>query len=344
MRDPPRRTLITENWPDGDEPGRCDEVTREALPVGRRGRGPACGTRQAGPDGGVLILAAVPIGRAEDASRGWWPSWPGEPDRGRGHPPGALAGVEPEHRAQGADRLLLRRGRGAAHAELLGELQVGQDTCSSPTPGPGSAIPATGSSPPRPGRAASDRPGPSAVTTALAVSGLPTDRYQFRGVPPRGPGQRARRFAELAEDRRTQVLFESGRRLAATLAELAASHGADRPAVVCRALTKTHEEIKRGTLAGLAQWAALVSGDQRETRARERGAEGLRCRPRRDHPGRRPRRARQPRRPATGATSASWPALPAPVAPAASAAATDPPSRRFRPASQRARSPPAVPD
>jgi 16S rRNA C1402 (ribose-2'-O) methylase RsmI len=109
-------------------------------------------------------------------------------------------------------------------------------------------------------------PGPSAVTTALAVSGLPTDRFSFEGFPPRGPGQRARRFAELAEDRRTQVFFESGRRLAVTLAELAASHGADRPAVVCRELTKTHEEIKRGTLAQLAAWAAEVSGaDPRET-------------------------------------------------------------------------------
>jgi 16S rRNA (cytidine(1402)-2'-O)-methyltransferase len=113
-------------------------------------------------------------------------------------------------------------------------------------------------------------PGPSAVTTALAVSGLPTDRFSFEGFPPRGQGQRARRFAELAEDRRTQVYFESGRRLAVTLAELAASHGADRPAVVCRELTKTHEEIKRGTLAQLAEWAALVSGaDPRETQRKE---------------------------------------------------------------------------
>src|SRR5579863_2943793 len=99
-------------------------------------------------------------------------------------------------------------------------------------------------------------PGPSAVTAALAVSGLPTDRFCFEGFPPRRPGERQRRFAELADDRRTQVYFESGRRLATTLTELAASHGDDRQAVVCRELTKIHEEIRRGTLPELAAWAA----------------------------------------------------------------------------------------
>ena len=99
-------------------------------------------------------------------------------------------------------------------------------------------------------------PGPSAVTAALAVSGLPSDRFCFEGFPPRGSGQRARRFAELAAEPRTLVFFESPRRLAATLADLAAAFGPGRPAVVCRELTKTHEEIRRGTLAELAEWAA----------------------------------------------------------------------------------------
>jgi 16S rRNA (cytidine1402-2'-O)-methyltransferase len=99
-------------------------------------------------------------------------------------------------------------------------------------------------------------PGPSAVTTALAVSGLPTDRFCFEGFPPRKGGERARRFAELAADPRTQVLFESPRRVAVTLAELRDSHGAGRAAVVCRELTKTHEEIVRGPLSELAGWAA----------------------------------------------------------------------------------------
>jgi 16S rRNA (cytidine1402-2'-O)-methyltransferase len=99
-------------------------------------------------------------------------------------------------------------------------------------------------------------PGPSAVTAAVAVSGLPTDRFCFEGFPPRKAGERARRFAELASERRTLVFFESPRRLAATLAELAAAFGPDRSAAVCRELTKTHEEVKRGTLGQLAEWAA----------------------------------------------------------------------------------------
>jgi 16S rRNA (cytidine1402-2'-O)-methyltransferase len=98
-------------------------------------------------------------------------------------------------------------------------------------------------------------PGPSAVTAALAVSGLPTDRFCFEGFPPRGSGARERRFAELAAEPRTMVFFESRRRVAATLAELAAAFGPDRPAVACRELTKTHEEIARGTLGELTAWA-----------------------------------------------------------------------------------------
>jgi 16S rRNA (cytidine1402-2'-O)-methyltransferase len=99
-------------------------------------------------------------------------------------------------------------------------------------------------------------PGPSAVTAALAVAGLPTDRFCFEGFPPRKVGERARRFAELSRETRTIVFFESPRRLASTLAELAAAFGADRRCVACRELTKTHEEIRRGTLGDLAGWSA----------------------------------------------------------------------------------------
>jgi 16S rRNA (cytidine1402-2'-O)-methyltransferase len=98
-------------------------------------------------------------------------------------------------------------------------------------------------------------PGPSAVTTALAVSGLPSDRFCFEGFPPRRPGERARRFAELAAERRTLIFFESPRRLAVTLGALAEALGAGRRAAVCRELTKTYEEVRRGTLAELAAWA-----------------------------------------------------------------------------------------
>jgi 16S rRNA (cytidine1402-2'-O)-methyltransferase len=98
--------------------------------------------------------------------------------------------------------------------------------------------------------------GPSAVTTALAVSGLPTDRFCFEGFLPRKAGERRSRLAELASEPRTLVLFEAPHRLAATLADLAAAFGGDRPAVACRELTKTHEEVRRGSLADLAAWAA----------------------------------------------------------------------------------------
>lgn len=99
-------------------------------------------------------------------------------------------------------------------------------------------------------------PGPSAVLTALAVSGLPTDRFAFEGFLPRKAGDRARRLTELAGDRRTLVFFEAPTRLAASLEALAEAFGADRPAAVCRELTKLHEQVRRGTLAELATWAA----------------------------------------------------------------------------------------
>ncbi|KAB2344062.1 16S rRNA (cytidine(1402)-2'-O)-methyltransferase [Actinomadura rudentiformis] len=98
-------------------------------------------------------------------------------------------------------------------------------------------------------------PGPSAVTTALVVSGLPTDRFCFEGFPPRKPGDRSRRLAALADEPRTMVFFESPRRLAATLAVMAEAFGTDRPAAVCRELTKTYEEVRRGPLGELAGWA-----------------------------------------------------------------------------------------
>jgi 16S rRNA (cytidine1402-2'-O)-methyltransferase len=96
-------------------------------------------------------------------------------------------------------------------------------------------------------------PGPSAVTTALVISGLPSDRFVFEGFPPRKAGERSRRFAELAAEPRTLVFFESPRRVGATLAELAAAFGVDRRAAVCRELTKTHEEVLRGSLGELAE-------------------------------------------------------------------------------------------
>ncbi|MET7464546.1 16S rRNA (cytidine(1402)-2'-O)-methyltransferase [Nonomuraea sp. NPDC005501] len=99
-------------------------------------------------------------------------------------------------------------------------------------------------------------PGPSAVTTALAVSGLPSDRFCFEGFPPRKQGERARRLTSLAGEERTMVFFEAPHRLRESLEAMAGAFGPDRSAAVCRELTKTYEEVRRGGLAELAAWAA----------------------------------------------------------------------------------------
>src|SRR5256885_1604490 len=96
----------------------------------------------------------------------------------------------------------------------------------------------------------------SALAGAAAVAGWGICRLPPPAAPPRGEGKRARRVAELADEPRTLVFFEAARRAATTLAELAAAFGPDRRAVVCRELSKTHEEIRRGTLGELAEWAA----------------------------------------------------------------------------------------
>lgn len=99
-------------------------------------------------------------------------------------------------------------------------------------------------------------PGPSAVVTALAVSGLPTDRFCFEGFLPRRAGERRRALAELAAERRTLVFYASPHRLAAELAEMAEVFGPERLGAVCRELTKRYEEVRRGPLSELADWAA----------------------------------------------------------------------------------------
>jgi len=98
-------------------------------------------------------------------------------------------------------------------------------------------------------------PGPSAVLTALAVSGLPVDRFCFEGFLPRKAGERGRRLAGLAAEERTMVFFEAPHRTAAALEAMTEAFGADRAAAVCRELTKTHEEVRRGPLVELAAWA-----------------------------------------------------------------------------------------
>ncbi len=99
-------------------------------------------------------------------------------------------------------------------------------------------------------------PGPSAVTTALAVSGLPAEKFCFEGFAPRRGSARRTWLASLADERRTCVFFESPRRLAACLGDAVEQLGGARTAVVCRELTKVHEEVVRGSLDDLARWAA----------------------------------------------------------------------------------------
>lgn len=116
-------------------------------------------------------------------------------------------------------------------------------------------------------------PGPSAVTAALAVSGLPVHRFCFEGFLPRKAGDRRRFLDSLAAEQRTMVFFEAPHRLATTLADLANLFGPDRSAAVCRELTKTYEQVRRGPLSELAAWAqddvrgeitVVVMGAQRD--------------------------------------------------------------------------------
>ncbi|MDN3496016.1 16S rRNA (cytidine(1402)-2'-O)-methyltransferase [Planococcus sp. APC 4015] len=99
-------------------------------------------------------------------------------------------------------------------------------------------------------------PGPSAVVTALAVSGLPTDRFTFEGFVPRKPGERRATLRALAGEPRTMVFFDAPTRVASTLADMAAAFGDDRRAAVCRELTKFYEEVARGPLSELVEWAS----------------------------------------------------------------------------------------
>ncbi len=99
-------------------------------------------------------------------------------------------------------------------------------------------------------------PGPSAVLTALALSGLPVDRFAFEGFLPRKAGERRRALSSVATDPRTLVFFEAPHRIGAALAAMAEVLGPPRLAAVCRELTKTYEEVRRGPLGELAEWAA----------------------------------------------------------------------------------------
>ena len=206
------------------------------------------------------MLAATPIGRPEDASARLVAALSSAPviaaeDTRRLRRLTGRLGVSPAGRVvsyyEGVEE-----DRGP---KLLADLRAGRDVLlvtDAGMPGvsdPGYRLTAAAAAE---GIGVTVLPGPSAVTAALAVSGLPSDRFCFEGFPPRRPGERTRRFAELVGERRTMVFFESPKRTGATLRALAAALGGSRAAVVCRELTKTHEEIRRGTLDELAGWAA----------------------------------------------------------------------------------------
>jgi 16S rRNA (cytidine1402-2'-O)-methyltransferase len=247
----------------------------------------------------TLTLAAAPIGRPEDAS------------------PRLAAALGAATIVAAEDTRRVRRLAGALGVRLTGsvvsyfdsveaarvpglvaELEAGRDVLlvtDAGLPGisdPGYRLVAAAAAA---GIRVTVLPGPSAVTAALAVSGLPSDRFCFEGFPPRRPGERARRFAELAGEPRTLIFFESPRRLAASLAAMAEALGPERPAVVCRELTKTHEEVRRGTLGELAAWAAggalgeitiVVAGSPARARRSVSGGEpGTRTPPQAAGPG-----------------------------------------------------------
>jgi 16S rRNA (cytidine1402-2'-O)-methyltransferase len=209
--------------------------------------------------GAVIILAATPIGNLGDASARLRQALEdadvvaSEDTRvtqrllaglGIANRPKLVALHEHNERARAAELVELARG-----ADLLVLSDAGMPTVSDPGFVLVQAAVAEGVD-------VTAIPGPSAVVTALAVSGLPTDRFAFEGFLPRKAGERMRRLAELAADRRTLVFFEAPSRLAASLESLAEAFGAERPAAVCRELTKLHEEVRRGPLAELASWAA----------------------------------------------------------------------------------------
>ncbi|WP_375486890.1 16S rRNA (cytidine(1402)-2'-O)-methyltransferase [uncultured Jatrophihabitans sp.] len=209
--------------------------------------------------GGRVILAATPIGQPGDASvrlreaLATAPVLAAEDTRRLARLCRDL-GVEPQGRVVS----FFDANETGRVPQLLDALRAGQDVLVVTDAGmpsvsdPGYRLVAAAV---EAGFAVTCLPGPSAVTTALAVSGLPVDRFCFEGFLPRKAGERRRTLESLATEPRTLVVFEAPHRLADALADLVAAFGPERPAAVCRELTKTHEQVLRGTLAELADWA-----------------------------------------------------------------------------------------
>ncbi len=217
------------------------------------------------PNPGTLTVASAPAGDVTDVTARF------------GHSLAAarlIAAVDPGRLRQLAAALgvtLAGRVVSAAEypagryvSELLAELSAGQDVLlvtgdglAGPADADRSLIAAAAAA----GIRVSVLPGPSAVTAALAVAGLPAERFTFEGVPPRRAELRERRFAELAAERRTLIFVESPGSLSRTLAELAGAFGASRPAVVCQGLAAAGLDVQRGTLGELAGQLSGALGD-----------------------------------------------------------------------------------
>jgi 16S rRNA (cytidine1402-2'-O)-methyltransferase len=210
-------------------------------------------------EAGRVILAGTPLGNVRDAS----------PRLGDALATAAVIAAEDTRRVRRlcADLGVTPRGRVVSFfdgneqhrvPELLDVLREGHDVLVVTDAGmpsisdPGYRLVAAAVAS---GVAVTTLPGPSAVTAALAVSGLPVHRFCFEGFLPRKAGDRRRLLDSLAAEHRTMVFFEAPHRLAMTLADLADAFGPDRPAAVCRELTKTYEQVRRGPLGELAVWA-----------------------------------------------------------------------------------------
>ncbi|BDV31140.1 16S rRNA (cytidine(1402)-2'-O)-methyltransferase [Microbacterium terricola] len=207
----------------------------------------------------MIILAATPIGNLSDASRrliealGSATVIAAEDTRttqrllaalGIDNRPRLIALHDHNEKQRAAELVALAR-----EQDLLVLSDAGMPTVSDP--GYGLVVEAAAQ-----GVTVTAIPGPSAVLTALAVSGLPTDRFTFEGFVGRKSGERRAAFRSLAAESRTMVFFDAPTRVGATLADMAAVFGAERRAAVCRELTKLHEEVARGSLAELVEWAA----------------------------------------------------------------------------------------
>ncbi|MDP0397919.1 16S rRNA (cytidine(1402)-2'-O)-methyltransferase [Tsukamurella strandjordii] len=218
------------------------------------------GSQEAQDGAGVLVVAGVPMGNPGDATARLIAAL-GEADiiaaedTRRARTLASQLGVELrgrvlsfyDHNEQGRIPQLLDEIAGGARVLLITD--AGMPSVSDPGYRLVAAVVEAG-------HAVTCLPGPSAVTTALALSGLPVERFCFDGFAPRKSGARRTWLAELTTERRACVFFESPHRLAETLADAADVLGPDRRAAVCRELTKTYEEVRRGPLGELAAWAA----------------------------------------------------------------------------------------